>query len=163
MRNRCVIAFAFGTPETIQSNRTIALIASNKARKLNIPVYTQRDIRVDRGVWAVYTDEEIGNPPPTLRIAREGVKWAKAHNFTEMWVAAAKPHLWRTMRDVREAVREAGAKIEVRECEEIEQYPKDSWFCADSTQERVCSREAWEKREKWLKRMPFWIYKHIAK
>ena len=75
---------------------------------------------------------------------------------------AAKPHLWRALRDIQQAVREAGARIEVRACKEIEQYPEDSWFCPDSTQDRVRSREAWDKRENILKLMPFFIYKRIA-
>lgn len=162
MQTTGVVAFAFGVPETILSNRRIAEIASKKARELNGRVYTQLDIRVEEGIPVEYTREETGNPPPTLRIARGAVQWAKRHGFTELWVVAAKPHLWRAMRDVQEAVLEDEAQIEVCVCEEIEQYPEDSWFCSDSTQGRVCSREAWNKRERIIKLMPFFVYKRVA-
>jgi len=157
-----VIAFAFGVPETILSNRRIAEIASKKAREINGQVYAQLDIRVEEGIPVEYTKEEPGNPPPTLRIARGAVQWAKRHGLTELWVVAAKPHLWRALRDVQRAVREDGARIEVRVCKEVEQYPEDSWFCPYSTQDRVRSREAWDKRERILKLMPFWLYKLVA-
>ena len=162
MKTTGVVAFAFGVPDTIRSNRRIAEIASKKARELNGGVYTQIDIRVDKGIPVEYTKEEPGNPPPTLRIARGAVQWAKRHRLTELWVVAAKPHLWRALRDVQRAVREGRAWIEVRACKEVEQYPEDSWFCPDSTQDRVRSREAWDKRERILKLMPFFFYKRVA-
>ncbi|MCI0557032.1 MAG: hypothetical protein MN733_00940 [Nitrososphaera sp.] len=163
MKTAGVVAFAFGVPDTIRSNRRIAEIASRKARELNGgSVYTQLDIRVEEGVQVEYTQEEPGNPPPTLCIARGAVQWAKRLGLTELWVVAAKPHLWRALRDVQQAVREDGARIEVRVCEEVEQYPEDSWFCPDSTQDRVRSREAWDKRENILKLMPFFVYKRVA-
>lgn len=162
MRTTGVVAFAFGVPDTIRPNQRIAEIASKKARELNGQIYTQLDIRVDEGVPVEYTEEEPGNPPPTLRIARGAVQWAKRHGCTKLWVVAAKPHLWRALRDVQQAVREVGVRIEVRACKEIEQYPEDSWFCPDSTQDRVRSREAWDKRENIVNLMPFFVYKRVA-
>jgi len=157
-----IVAFAFGVPETILANRRIAEIASKKAQELNAPMYTQLDVRVEPGIQVEYTEEEPGNPPPTLRIARGAVQWAKSRRLTELWVVAAKPHLWRALRDVQQAVREDGMRIEVRVCKEVEQYSEESWFCPDSTQERVQSREAWDKRERVLKLMPFFVYKRVA-
>lgn len=160
-----VVAFAFGVPETIQSNRRIAEIASDKARELGaVGVYTQDDVRVGPGVIRFLTDEEPGSPPPTLRMARGAVQWAMHpdHRIVEIWVAAAKPHLWRCLRDMKAAVQEAGGGIVVRVCEEIEQVPEREWFCADSTQGRTQSREAWEKRERIVCLMPFCVYKRVA-
>ena len=162
MKTVGVVAFAFGAPKTIRSNRRIAKIAFKNARKFNGLVYTQLDICVDEGIPVEYTKEEPGNPPPTLRIARGAVQWAKRNRLTKLLVVAAEPHLWRALRDVRQAVREDGVRIEVRVCEEIEQYPKDSWFCLDSTQERVRSWKAWNKREIILQLMPFFFYKLVA-
>ena len=162
MKTAGVVAFAFGIPSTITSNQRIAQIASQRARELSGRVYTQLDIRVEEGIPVEYTKEEPGNPSPTLRIARGAVQWAKRHRLTELWVVAAKPHLWRALRDVQRAVREDGARIEVRVCKEVEQYPEDSWFCPDSTQDRVRSREVWDKRERILKLMPFFLYKRVA-
>jgi hypothetical protein len=158
-----IVAFAFGVPKTIVSNQRIAQIASQKALELNAPVYTQLDVAVGLGIEVTYTEETPGNPPPTLRIARGAVKWAMQYKIAELMIVAAKPQLWRALRDVKQAVREAKAQIEVRACEEIEQYPEYFWFCPDSTQDRVQSREAWDKRERILKLMPFFVYKRIAK
>ena len=163
MKKIGIVAFGFGVPWTILSNQRIAQIASQKAMELNAPVYTQLDIRIESGIEVKYTVEEPGNPPPTLRIARGAVQWAKQQGFEELWIVAAKPQLWRALRDVEQAVREAGEKIEVHACKEIEQYPEDSWFCPDSTQPRTQSRKAWNKREKILKLLPFFLYKHVAK
>lgn len=157
-----IVAFAFGVPETIRSNQRIARITLQKARELNAPVYTQIDVRVWPGVEVKYTNEEPGNPPPTLRIARSAVQWAKQQRLIELWVVAAKPHLWRCVRDLTQSVREAGMQIAIRVCKEIEQFPEDEWFCSDSTQPRTRSRKDWQGRERILKLMPFFIYKRVA-
>lgn len=165
MKTVGIVAFAFGTPESIMSNRCIAQIASQKARDLEAPVYTQLDIHVEPGIKVEYTEEKPGNPPPTLRIARGAVQWAKLLGFRELWIVAAMPHLWRAIRDVHRAVRENKAEMEivVYVCyKEIGQYPEEEWFCPDSMQDRTCSRKAWDKREKVLKLIPFFLYKLIA-
>ena len=157
-----IVAFAFGTPDSIFPNWRIAQITLRKARELDGRVYTQLDIRVEKGVPVEYTEEEPGNPPPTLRIARGAVQWAKQHRLTELWVVAAKPHLWRVLRDVQQSVQEDGALIEVHVCEEIKQYSKDSWFWPYSTQKRTRSWKNWWPRELILRLMPFFIYKRVA-
>lgn len=171
MRKAGVIAFAFGTPGTILSNQRIAEIATKKARELNASVYTQRDVYIGRDVSVERVEEKYTDgPPPTLRIARGAVLWAKRRGLTELWVVAAKPHLWRALRDVREAVYEKRdimqsvvSWIQVYGCKEVEQYHEDSWFCPDSLQDRTCSREEWVKRERILKLVPFFIYKIVAR
>jgi len=157
-----IIAFAFGVPETIRSNLRIAEIASQKAQELNAPVYTQFDVYLWPGVEVEYTHEKPGSPPPTLRIARGAVQWARQRGFRQLWVVATKPHLWRALRDVKEAVREAREEVEVHVCEEIEKFPEDEWFCHDSTQKHTQSRKVWDKRERILKSMPFFLYKRVA-
>ena len=104
----------------------------------------------------------MGEPPPTLRVCRGAVRWAMRLGLDELWIVCAKPHLWRCERDLKYAVSEAKAQIAVRICEEVEQYPEDEWFCSDSTQERTQSREAWDKRERIIKIMPFFVYKLVA-
>jgi len=160
-----IIAFAFGMLETILSNQRIAQITLQKVRELNASVYTQLDIAyilvpeiVD--IQSIRNDEF--GPPPTLRIARGAIQWAKRRKITELWIVAAEPHLWRALRDVQQAVREAEEYIEVRICEEIKQYPRGSWFCLNSAQKRTRSWWNWHKRELIFKFMPFFIYKRIA-
>ena len=132
------------------------------ARAIGAPVYTQLDVRVELRVEVSYTSEKAGNSPPTLRIARGAVEWAKQRGFKELWIVAAKPHLWRALRDTKQAVREIGEEIKVRACTEVWWYPEDSWFCLDSTQAFTRSQGAWSMRDIILKLMPFFIYKRIA-
>ncbi len=158
-----IVAFAFGAPETINSNQLIAHIALQKAREFNAPVYTQLDVRVEPGIKVTYTDEKPGQPPPTLRIARGAAQWAKRQGLVELWIVAARPHLWRCVRDLTQSVREAGAPIVIRVCnKEIYRFPEDEWFCPDSTQPRARSRKDWQGRERILKFMPFFFYKRVA-
>ncbi|MDD3101850.1 MAG: hypothetical protein PHE59_01775 [Patescibacteria group bacterium] len=159
-----IVAFAFGSPSTINSNKEISRIASQKALEVKAPVFTQLDIRVEPEVKVEYISEEFNDPPPTLRIARAAVKWAKEKGIKYLLIVAAKPHLWRCKRDLTQAILETKAKITVWVCdEEINSYPEDSWFCQDSTQERVRSRKSWWKREGILNFLPFFIYKLVAK
>lgn len=157
-----IVAFAFGAPDSILSNLRIAKIAGNKARGFEEPVYTQLDVRVAADIVVYYTDEKEGYPPPTLRIARGAVSWAMRFNITEFWIACAKPHLKRCKRDLKYAIREAGARITVWECEDIDQFPEDEWYCPDSTQPRVRSRKDWRRRERIVELMPMFIYKRVA-
>ncbi|MBI2010933.1 MAG: hypothetical protein HYS89_01725 [Candidatus Colwellbacteria bacterium] len=157
-----IVAFAFGAPSSIRSNQLIGQIATGEAWGLKAPIYTQLDIHIESGVEVTYADEKPGEPPTTLRIARGAVGWAKQRGLTELWVAAAAPHLWRAWRDLRKAVREAGGGIHVRPCPEIELYPWNGWFSADSTQQRTRSEKTWNRRERVLKLMPFWLYKRVA-
>lgn len=157
-----IVAFAFGVPETILSNQHIAQISSRKARELEAPVYTQLDVRVEQGIEVEYTDEQLGNPPATLRIARGAIQWAKRRGFRDLWIVAAKPHLSRCLRDLTYAVREAGVQIKIHACKEIEQCPPDEWFCPNSTQVRTQSRKNWQNRERILKFMPMFFYKRVA-
>jgi hypothetical protein len=158
-----VVAFAFGTPYSLLSNVKLADIASIKALEENAPIYTQKDIRLHTSALVEYVDQESDRPPSTLRIARGAVKWAQRNGLHILWVVAAEPHIWRALRDLKMAVLENGADIEIRVCqEEINRYTEDTWFCLDSTQERVRTRKAWNKRERIFKWMPFWLYKRIA-
>lgn len=172
MRKAGVVAFAFGMPGTILSNRRIAEIATKKARELNAPVYTQLDVFVGKDVRVERIKQKcIDNPPSTLRIARGAVEWAKRNDITELWIVAAKPHLWRARRDVQEVVYEKEGitefqfpdrMIRVYGCKEVEQYSENSWFCSDSLQDKTCSREEWNKRESLIKLIPFFLYKLVA-
>jgi len=157
-----IVAFAFGAPSHTLSNQRIAQIASRKAQELHISIYTQLDVRIEPDIEVRRVKENPGNPPSTWQIARGVVQLAEQQGFNEILIVAAKPHLPRALRDVERAVREAGKDIKIRVCEEIEQYPEDSWFCPDSTQDRVRSKKKWDKREKIFKLMPFFIYKNIA-
>lgn len=153
-----IVAFAFGRPCSLCSNKIISRIASQKARELSSSVYTQLDIVVESGIPVEYTEEEKDFPPPTLRIARGATQWAKKEKIDRLLIVAAKPHLWRCVRDLEYALREKGLKIDVATCKEIEQYSSE-WFCPDSDQEHTRSKWTWFFREVILKFMPFSVYK----
>ena len=87
----------------------------------------------------------------------------KKKRLKELWIAAAKPHLWRCERDLKYAISEAGLQIDVQICEDIDKYPEDEWYCSKSEQIRTRSPEDWWKRERKLKKMPMFVYKCIAK
>ena len=163
MERKGIVAFAFGAPCTIESNKLIARIASQKAHESGASVYTQCDVFIEHGIEVEYTHEEPDSPPPpTLRIARGAIQWAKQQGFRKLWIVAAKPHLKRCIRDLGKAIRETEANIGIRACEEIEYYPQDGWFCLNSTQECTRYKEAWNRRERILQLMPFFLYKRIA-
>lgn len=159
-----IVAFAFGVPETITPNRLIGEIVVQQSKKLGgAAVFTQKDVLItDKDISVTYVEERPGSPPPTLRIAREAIRWAVYKGITTLYIVAAKPHLWRCQRDLALAVEEARVKIKVRVCEEVKRYPENIWFSEDSTQARTQSKENWEKRERWLKAMPVFLYKLIA-
>lgn len=164
MKNVGIVAFAFGVPYTIKSNILLAEIASKNACEFNAPVYTQRDIRLMDGIEVEYIEEDNGNPPSTLQIARGAIQWAKRKRLVRLMIVAAKPHLWRVLRDLNRAVDEDNGvpQIRIYICDEVSDSSEDYWFCSDSIQKRVRSRDEWNKRERILKILPFFIYKRIA-
>lgn len=150
-------------PDNIRSNIRIGRIASEKACQSNAPVFTQLDVSVEKGILVKHIDEDPQNPPSTLRIATEALRWAKEREFEELWIAAAKPHLPRILRDIKKMSRKLRFTIKISLCEGIEAHPEDSWFCLNSRQEHTRSKEAWEKRESVLMRLPFFLYRWIVR
>ena len=160
-----IVAFSFGVPHTIRSNRQIAEIASNKSEDLgDVPIFTQPDVQFKSGIRVEYIPgEQPGNPPTTLRVARGAVQWAKEKGLNQLLVVAAEPHLWRALRDTKKAVGELGLRIEVWPCKnEIKQYSYGSWFCLDSKKGWTRSMKECSRRENILCLLPFFIYKRIA-
>lgn len=149
MRKNCiVVAFAFGAPGQ-RSNQYIGQIASRKARKLGGWVYTQLEVPVNMGTAKMYIKD---NRPTVLRIARAAVYEAKRFGIRELWIAAAPPHLWRCLRDLRYAVDEADAMIEIKVCKEIMAYSKNEWFCS----------KLWRIKEGILRLLPMFLYRWVA-
>lgn len=161
-----VVAYAFGTPATIEPNQRIAKMAATLATELSAPIFTQADIQIPQPTTPVsyFPNEDPDNPPPTLRIARAAVEWAMINNIDVLYVVCASPHRWRCMRDTKAAAKERGSRIDVRDRAKAETEAEYmSWFTRTSTQERTQTEEAWLKREVILKIAPFFIYKRMAK
>jgi hypothetical protein len=166
-KRKGIVVFGFGSPPTIRANRRLVEIASLEAfwcDEEKISVYSHRDFCFDGeiGMEVDYLEEEPGNPPTTLRIARGAIGWAIQKNIGEIIIVAAKPHLWRAMRDLQFAIREAKAEIEVCASGGIDEFEEDDWFFSDSEMLRTSSKKAWNRRERILKQMPMFIYRYIA-
>jgi hypothetical protein len=158
-----VVAFAFGVPNTLLSNRLIAEISSETARRLNVPVYTQRDVMpLDPGVEVELTEENYPIRVPTLRIARGAVRWAQLHGIDTLWLCAAKPHLARATRDLGFAISEARATIAIKVCERVTHHPSSVWFCEGSQQPDTRLPWLWKLRDAILLCMPTRLYAAIA-
>jgi hypothetical protein len=158
-----VVAFAFGVPNTLPSNRLIAEVASKKADALNIPVYTQWDVMpLAQGVQVVLTEENYPVRVPTLRIARGAIAWLAQNRISQVWLCAAAPHFARTTRDLHYAAKLAGWPITVEICAGLTDPPYDSWFCAGSTQPDTRLKWLWMARDAILMHMPMWLYARIA-
>lgn len=159
-----ILAFAFGTPSDIQSNRNLAKIASSAAKKFGAPVYTQNDIQILNGTHVEYTPQPEGEgPPPTLRIARRAMLWAKKLQLERLYIVCASPHERRCYRDSTYAADEAGLSISICVLPRTDyRINDDEWFCENSTQKRTQSKKNWNKRELLVRLMPFWLYKKIA-
>ena len=163
MSKAAVVAFGFGVPHAVASNREIARLAGEWAGKVRGPVYTQLDVQLPRGIDFVPTPEDPGHPPPTLRIARNAVRWAQRQGIEDLLVVAARPHLQRARRDVLEAVREQRAEITVYDCyQDVAGTSVDFWFSPYSRQWRGRWWIYWNVRDWILLHMPLWLYKWVA-
>jgi len=154
-----IVAFPFGAPSTIRSNRRIAEIAAQKSRELEAPIFTNCDVPLPADVEQ---QRSLGGLSTTLRFAVDTVCWVRRNGIEEIWVVAAKPHLWRCVRDLSLVIKTIQTEIKVQVCKEIEQYPNREWFCSDSTQERTSSRYNWQKRELIFRLMPVNLYWRLA-
>ncbi len=163
-----VVVFAFAVPANVPTNNRLKSIAEKCAKhaaSTNMelcPIFTQPDIAIGTEFDVQYIEEEPNAPSPTLRIAQEAVVWAKVRGIRYFWIIAAKPHLWRCVRDLKMAIAEAKADITLLVPEEIKQSKYMSWFESQSTQYRTQSFSHWWPRELLLYLAPYDIYKHIA-
>lgn len=158
-----IVVFAFGAPATIHSNRILAKIASDKAHKLSIPIYTQADIILENDIDVERIQEKHGNPPPTLKISKRAIRWAEKRHIRKLFVVAATPHLWRCLRDLNAVKEETKYDVSIYVYDEIYRLPDYIWFCPNSRQIWTRSRIIWKLRENILRLMPLWLYKYISR
>lgn len=159
-----IVIFAFGSPATCDSNIMMRDTAMYMASKVHgkLPIYTQPDISISPRFFDVtYIKENPGEPSPTLRLARAAIAWAQERKIDQLYILAARPHLWRCQRDLKMAMREVKANIQLLTLTRRTSY--FIWFRKDSTQPRTRSFRNWIVRETILCLMPFIIYKIVAK
>ncbi|OGG58642.1 hypothetical protein A2765_02875 [Candidatus Kaiserbacteria bacterium RIFCSPHIGHO2_01_FULL_56_24] len=155
-----IVAFAFGFPDTVVANLAIARLAYEEASRLSAPIYTQHEVHVH---GAEYVDAPGPQGPiPTLRLCRAAVQWAHLRGLDEIVIGAAKPHLWRCIRDLEYAVQEVNFPIAVRASGYINKVAPEDWFRGDSQQWYTNNRLAWYLRDTILRIMPMFIYARIA-
>jgi hypothetical protein len=158
-----IVAFAFGSPCGLPSNQRLAEIAATMAKLLQCPIYTQQDLGpIAGGIEVTLTAEDFPKRVPTLRIARGAVGWARERAIDELWLCAAGPHVPRVTRDLRFAIGEAGASIQLRTCAGIDEPPVGFWFSDQSTQLDTRFRSIWLLRDAVLMGMPVGLYALVA-
>ena len=163
MKQALIVAFAFGKPYSILSNRRIAEIAIKKAKELDAEIFTQYDVLIKADLEFQYIDKINKEVPTTLGLARKAVEYAVKEKYKNIWVAAALPHLSRCMRDMWCVIHELKVVgLNVFVCEGSEQYPENEWYCVDSEQKHTRSKEEWELREDLIKEIPLCFYKLVA-
>ncbi len=160
-----IVSLSFGAPGNTIVNRLLARITTQLAFLYNFPIYTQQDIQIkyfSLSVDTTFTEEELGSPPPTLRIMRGAVRWAIAGGIKTLWLVTAKPHQSRAVRDLKLAIKESKENIVIRVCTEVEPFSNNFWFSSESTQ--WPTRSAWQwKIYNWpLERMPTQLYTWIT-
>ena len=155
-----IVVFAFGFPTGIVANQRLTEIAKQEISRDSVPVITQHEIVLD-GAEYVDTPGPEG-PIPTLRLCRKAVQWAHLRGLDELVIVAAKPHLWRCIRDMKHSVREVNFNIAVYASELIHDVPPEDWFRGDSKQWYTNNRLAWYLRDTILRIMPMSIYRRIA-
>ncbi len=158
-----IVAFAFGSPESLAVNHHIARQAFAEAWHHKGVVFTQADVPMYGPFRIERAEETPGNPPSTMQLAHACARWAKENGLMEVRIVAAPPHMWRARRDVQRALREQGLHPEVVVCTwNQRRFPKESWFSSASAQARTRSRTLFWAREILLRLMPFPLYQAIT-
>ena len=159
-----VVAFGFTCAPASHSEREIAMGAQTLSQKFEAPIFTQICMPIIAGEFDVsyIAQSPDGSPPPTLRICREAVAWARKRGITVLWVVCARPHRWRVKRDLQYAIREAGSDIKIY-YEGGRRVPYVEWFWTGSKLWYARGPLRWHLRDTILRLMPFAIYRHIAK
>lgn len=160
-----LVVFAFGCPSTIYSNEVLANLALQWWKLYRGLIFSQEDVPIS--MHLPHSVRLIGQlpdqPPSTLKIAREAMYWARDDaRLQELHVLAARPLLERCLRDLELAKAEQRSLITITECSSPDQIPFDQWFCRDSQLPQTRSLDAWERRERVIRRMPIWLYKLMA-
>jgi hypothetical protein len=158
-----IIGFSFGAPAAILSNKLLARIISEQAGPLGASLaFVSFDIPSENFPERVKA-EYMEDSSSTWRFSQSAARWAAREEVTEIIIIAAGPHRWRCERDLRRAIRETKARINVFCCQEGGQYPEEEWFCPDSTRPQTRSQESWERRERIIRWLPFPVYKLISR
>ena len=161
---KAVVALAFGVPAELRSNKCVAEVASLQSEALGgAPIFTQLGMEMHYGLPTKPIEgEHPGHWANTMQMATAAVAWAKKEGICELWIAAATPHLRRTLRDFQDEVRRQDVTIELRECPQHMEFSSADWFCADSEQSRTRTRLVWYAWDIPLMLMPLSLYRRLT-
>lgn len=173
MTEQVILAFAFGNPHWLKSNKVIAKRAVNLARIFNADIFTQKDILIDKGVArhycimyaenkAIRQEDDYQEYLSTFDIIERFARCAKKEKWEKVWVVAAPQHIGRCLRDLEKTLKKENLKIEIL-IDSVDDYDKNTWYSEESTQWRTRSPLLWWLREIPLRIMPWRLYKKIAK
>ena len=170
-----VICPAFGAPSSIRSNtilRNELLICCEAYQATTI--YSQdalglnKDSRFNNYLVKCVPQTKPKKHPSTLTIMRF-VAWGAVmdDNADRLVTVAAPPHAERCKRDQDYALRDQWNEERLRHItldlwRMSQEYSDNEWFCKNSEQFWTRKREAWERRENVLMRMPPWAYVLVA-
>jgi hypothetical protein len=164
MKKFGVVVFAFGLPSSLVPNQILANVAVRNALDKKADIFAQPYTKVrSRMVHVDYTEEPDNKPLSTLQVARAAVDWAERNHLTDIEVVAAKPHLPRVMRDLRNTIAEKLSSIRICPARQMRGWSdRDVWFSESSLQPWTRNAVAWDRRERILLLMPFWFYRRIT-
>lgn len=153
-----VLAFAFGVPFTLYSNKEIARVSSEIAEGGGYPILTQELVPVTPGldVQRVLEPPESDVYASTFYIAKQAIVWVRDKEVTTLHVVAADVHLWRCIRDLRWVALDEWVPIELVPHAVPVGWQKSSW------QAHVKSPWLWYRREILLRMMPKWLYARLT-
>ena len=161
---KAVVALAFGVPADLHSNKCIARSASQQAMKLGyVPIFTQLGMQMEDGLPAVHVSGEYrGHWANTMQMAAAAIDWAQQESISELWIAAATPHMSRCLRDFRWIVMQKGLTIAIHECPQTQHFTDSDWFRAESEQFRTQSKLKWWLWNGVLQCLPMSLYSKLT-
>ena len=155
-----IIAFAFGAPHNIPSNKALAEIALKKAKELDAIIFTQYDVSLDENFNVVRPNEIMNCPPTTYELSFKAIEWAKKNEIRELWIVAAPYHTFRCLRDLHYVAWEKNFKVEIKTCDEVKNFT--DWFSRKSMQWWTQSSLHWWLRELPILFTPMPLYKKMT-
>lgn len=104
----------------------------------------------------IYIQEKVGNPPPTLCILKEAVKYAEKNGFEKICIVCAKLHKRRISIDSSRIK----TYVKFYFSKKIDQQ-KVKWLQSNN-QPHTSSEKEWDEREKFINFLPFFVYKFLS-
>lgn len=152
MAGTAILALAFGVGQQI--NYPLKREVEQLANLKGYPVYTQHDLGVildlRPGVTLMMTHQP-GEHISSLAIIEQFAQAAKVNGWKAVKLVAARQHLWRCARDLREALPEVY----------VDRIPVETAYLPD-IQPWVTSPLRWWTRESIIRILPWRLYKRLC-